>query len=90
MSKSNGSELPFPIEPTAAPTYRFKEPWTATLVDNLRSFGIQLVCAGGSGAIAKTAVAPLERVKVKGTEHIEHMTDPQGSLAMHGYWPALH
>ena len=72
MSKSDGSDLAFPIEPTAAPTYRFKEPWTATLVDNVRSFGIQLVCAGGSGAIAKTAVAPLERVKVSG-EILEHM-----------------
>lgn len=33
-------------------------------LDNIRGFLIQLACAGGSGAIAKTAVAPLERVKV--------------------------
>lgn len=57
------TSLPFPLEPTPT-TYRFKEPWTATLADNVRALGIQMVCAGGSGAIAKTAVAPLERVKV--------------------------
>jgi len=33
-------------------------------LDNIQGFLIQLACAGGSGAIAKTAVAPLERVKV--------------------------
>lgn len=35
-------------------------------LDNIQGFLIQLACAGGSGAIAKTAVAPLERVKVSG------------------------
>jgi hypothetical protein len=44
--------------------YRHKEPWTSLALDNLHGFAIQLACAGGSGAIAKTAVAPLERVKV--------------------------
>lgn len=34
-------------------------------LDNIQGFLIQLACAGGSGAIAKTAVAPLERVKVR-------------------------
>ena len=48
----------------AAPAYRYQEPWTAALFDNARALSLQLVCAGGSGAIAKTAVAPLERVKV--------------------------
>lgn len=28
-------------------------------------FMVQLACAGGSGALAKTAVAPLERIKVR-------------------------
>lgn len=55
----------FFIDPTSHP-HRFKEPWTDLALDNLQGFLIQLVCAGGSGAIAKTAVAPLERVKVIG------------------------
>jgi len=42
-----------------------QESWAATLLDNARQFGTQLACAGGSGAIAKTAVAPLERAKVR-------------------------
>jgi hypothetical protein len=42
-----------------------QESWAATFLDNARQFGVQLVCAGGSGAIAKTAVAPLERAKVR-------------------------
>lgn len=54
-----------PADPCdAAPAYRYQEPWTAALFDNARALSLQLVCAGGSGAIAKTAVAPLERVKV--------------------------
>jgi hypothetical protein len=44
--------------------YRFQDPWFARAWDNFRLFSIQLACAGGSGAVAKTAVAPLERVKV--------------------------
>ena len=43
----------------------YKEPWTATIWDHLGLFSLQLASAGGSGAIAKTAVAPLERVKVR-------------------------
>ncbi|KAF8055733.1 cation/proton exchanger 4 [Scenedesmus sp. PABB004] len=49
---------------TAPHSYRMREPWTALALDNLRGFSVQLACAGGSGAIAKTAVAPLERVKI--------------------------
>lgn len=45
------------------PTY--KEPWTATWVDMFYRFSMQLASAGGSGAIARTAVAPLDRVKVR-------------------------
>eukprot|EP00798_Chlamydomonas_sp_ICE-L_P030784 gene30784-35825_t len=33
-------------------------------LDTLRQFSVQLLCAGGAGAIAKTSVAPLERVKI--------------------------
>lgn len=42
----------------------YKEPWTASLWDGLQRFSVQLASAGGSGALAKTAVAPLERVRV--------------------------
>ena len=55
--------------------YRFKEPWTVLALDNLRGFALQLACAGGSGAIAKTAVAPLERVKV-----LRHIRPPGPAL----------
>ncbi|KAI8463414.1 MAG: mitochondrial carrier domain-containing protein [Monoraphidium minutum] len=41
-----------------------QESWAARFLDNARQFSVQLVCAGGSGAIAKTAVAPLERAKI--------------------------
>ena len=42
-----------------------RQPWTATIWDYLTEFSVQLLVAGGSGAIAKTTVAPLERVKVR-------------------------
>lgn len=42
----------------------YKEPWTASLWEGLLRFSVQLASAGGSGALAKTAVAPLERIKV--------------------------
>jgi hypothetical protein len=54
------------IEPAAQHHYKFKEPWTVLALDNIQGFLIQLACGGGAGAIAKTAVAPLERVKVNG------------------------
>lgn len=34
------------------------------MIDNLRLFGVQMACTGGAGGLAKTAVAPLERVKL--------------------------
>ena len=43
----------------------YKEPWTATVWDQLNQFSLQLAVVGGSGALAKTAMAPLERVKVR-------------------------
>lgn len=43
-----------------------QESWAVNFLENTRQFGVQLICAGGSGAIAKTAVAPLERAKVGG------------------------
>lgn len=64
-SKKEGHEsVDFVIETNPQANYRFKEPWTSLAIDNLRGFSVQLACAGGSGAIAKTVVAPLERVKV--------------------------
>lgn len=64
-SSSSGSGNEFFIEPASAQHhYKFREPWTVLAMDNIQGFLIQLACAGGSGAIAKTAVAPLERVKV--------------------------
>ena len=41
-----------------------QEPWSAVLWDALRLFSLHALCLGGSGALAKTAVAPLDRIKV--------------------------
>mmetsp|Transcript_15731 Transcript_15731/g.44017 ORF Transcript_15731/g.44017 Transcript_15731/m.44017 type:complete len:320 (-) Transcript_15731:209-1168(-) len=38
--------------------------WTTRAFDSAKLFSIQLLTVGGSGALAKTAVAPLERVKI--------------------------
>jgi hypothetical protein len=54
----------FAASPPLTPAWN-QESWAAVLLENARQFGVQLVCAGGSGAIAKTAVAPLERAKVR-------------------------
>lgn len=59
-SKSYGGGPPSPQLFIAS----YKEPWTASLWDSMQRFSVQLASAGGSGALAKTAVAPLERVKV--------------------------
>lgn len=59
MSDQQGSLGP---DRFAAATY--KEPWTATFWDNLKVYSRQLATAGGAAAIAKTTVAPLERIKV--------------------------
>ena len=42
----------------------YQESWSATTWDTLRIYSMHLVTAGGSGAAARTALAPLERVKV--------------------------
>ncbi len=42
----------------------YEDTWEVSALETARLFTVQLMCAGGSGAIAKTAVAPLERVKV--------------------------
>lgn len=39
--------------------------WTTRAFDTAKLFSMQLITVGGSGAVAKTAVAPLERVKVR-------------------------
>ena len=64
--KPDQSELPFSAESTPPSSIRFKSHWGPEFLDTAWRFSIQLTCAGGSGALAKTAVAPLERVKVCG------------------------
>ncbi len=53
----------------SAPSHRphryYREPWSATLLDQAKLFASHLLCVAGSGALAKTAVAPLERIKVR-------------------------
>lgn len=39
----------------------------------MRLFSLHALCLGGSGALAKTAVAPLERIKA-GSESLRHAT----------------
>lgn len=68
-TKGSTSSNDFSLEPGAQHHYKFKEPWTVLALDNIQGYLIQLACAGGSGAIAKTAVAPLERVKVINARH---------------------
>lgn len=63
-STSGRKPPPFLAERTPPSSYKFKQHWGPAFLDNMWRFSIQLVCAGGSGALAKTAVAPLERVKV--------------------------
>lgn len=58
------SRPPPPPGATPHPHHRHKVHWGATLTDNLRLFAVQLACTGGAGAAARTAVAPLERVKL--------------------------
>ena len=60
-------DLPPPrrLQPVAKPL-RIKESWVAALPDHAKALGVQLLCSGGSGALARTAVAPLERIKVCG------------------------
>lgn len=53
-----------------------EDPWTATVWDNLRVYAQQLSTVGGAAAIAKTTVAPLERIKVSNTP----FTSQQNSL----------
>lgn len=42
-----------------------QEPWSAGAFDSLKLFSLHLMAMGGSGAAARTAVAPLERIKVR-------------------------
>ena len=42
-----------------------QETWSAGAFDSLRLFSLHLTAIGGSGAAARTAVAPLERIKVR-------------------------
>ncbi|GFR50815.1 hypothetical protein Agub_g13090, partial [Astrephomene gubernaculifera] len=65
----------------------FKEHWTAALSDQLRLFGVQLICTGGSSAIAKTVVAPLERIKI--LRQVQHMASLEGATRYSGVGDAL-
>lgn len=56
-------------------------------LDNIQGFLIQLACAGGSGAIAKTAVAPLERVKI--LLQVQQMSSLPQQERCKGLWDAL-
>ncbi|KAG2432586.1 hypothetical protein HXX76_008930 [Chlamydomonas incerta] len=56
-----------------------KENWTAALSDQLRLFSVQLICSGGSSAIAKTMVAPLERIKI--LLQVQHMAAANSAAA---------
>lgn len=71
-----------------SPNVAFKEPWTAALYDQLRLFSVQLLCSGGSGALAKTAVAPLERIKI--LRQVQHMSTVDASLKATSAWDAWH
>ena len=51
-------------QPFAAATVQ--ETWSAGAFDSLRLFSLHLSAIGVSGAAARTAVAPLERIKVSG------------------------
>ena len=48
----------------AMPSYPAATHNTGPVVHALQTFGLQLVSGGGAGAISKTAVAPIERIKV--------------------------
>ncbi|GLI65280.1 hypothetical protein VaNZ11_008772, partial [Volvox africanus] len=72
MAASDDSPVAF--SSTARPPGKplvFKEHWTAALSDQMRLFTVQLVCSGGSSAIAKSVVAPLERIKI--LRQVQHM-----------------
>ncbi|PNW78500.1 hypothetical protein CHLRE_09g394800v5 [Chlamydomonas reinhardtii] len=56
-----------------------KENWTAALSDQLRLFSVQLICSGGSSAVAKTMVAPLERIKI--LLQVQHMAAAERAAA---------
>lgn len=64
MSQASTTSTSEPPLPSTLRPYAYKEPWNVTAWDNVRMFGVQLLYTGGSGAIAKTAVAPLERIKL--------------------------
>uniref|UniRef100_A0A383VTZ2 ADP,ATP carrier protein n=1 Tax=Tetradesmus obliquus TaxID=3088 RepID=A0A383VTZ2_TETOB len=81
------AEFEFPIDNNPHTNYRHQEPWTALALDNLHGFAIQLACAGGSGAIAKTAVAPLERVKI--LLQVQQMSSLPQQQQYKGLWDAL-
>lgn len=48
----------------ARPSYPAATHNVGPVVHALQTFGLQLVSGGGAGAISKTSVAPIERIKV--------------------------
>ncbi|KAG2487872.1 hypothetical protein HYH03_013585 [Edaphochlamys debaryana] len=60
----------------------YKEHWTAALADQAQLFSVQLVCSGGSGAVARTVVAPLERIKI--LRQVQHMAAVEGAVRYRG------
>ncbi len=45
-------------------SYKEGFPWTASLFEHFYRFSLDLASTGASAAIAKTAIAPLDRAKV--------------------------
>ncbi|GIL56625.1 hypothetical protein Vafri_11963 [Volvox africanus] len=88
MTVSDDSPVAFPS--TARPPGKplvFKEHWTAALSDQMRLFTVQLVCSGGSSAIAKSVVAPLERIKI--LRQVQHMAAIDSAVRYIGIRDAL-
>ena len=55
---STSQQLPF------IASYKEGFPWTASLFEHFYRFSLDLTSTGASAAIAKTAIAPLDRAKV--------------------------
>lgn len=59
---------------------RFQQPVLSTVLEYLRLGTFQLVTVGGSAALAKTLVAPLERIKVPAPPSNVQWKPEQGAL----------
>lgn len=67
QASTSGQHHPHISPKEVSPNYDYVGPndyQMDLILHQVRSFVVQLLCSGGSGALAKTAVAPLERAKV--------------------------